>query len=209
MSADTAAARLAASWLLWYPDERLDDRLAGISAAVLALPAETREPLSAFLAHMADTSPGDLQQHYVSMFDMKRRACPYLTYWTDGDTRNRGVAILKFKQAYQQAGFDLGTEELADHLAVLLEFTAVCDELTGEALLHEYQGPIHLLHEALVAMGSVYAHVTAAIIATLPELTPALAERIEQIAQTGPPTEHVGLEPFSLAPTIDLLGGRR
>ena len=63
---------------------------------------------------------------------MKRRACPFLTYWTNGDTRNRGVAILRFKQAYEAGGFTIGNEELPDHLAVVLEFAAVGDRVTGE-----------------------------------------------------------------------------
>lgn len=36
-----------------------------------------------------------------------------------------------------------------------------------------------------------------------------LARRMEELAAAGPPVEHVGLEPFSLSPTIDSLGGRR
>ena len=73
------------------------------------LPAGTGAPLSAFLAHLADTPLSEVQAHYVAAFDMKRKACPYLTYWTDGDTRNRGRAILRFKQAYLEAGYDLGS----------------------------------------------------------------------------------------------------
>ena len=60
--------------------------------------------------------------------------------WTDGDTRNRGQAILRFKQAYIAAGFELDDRELADHLAVVLEF-AVGDRLTGDALLSEHRPP--------------------------------------------------------------------
>ena len=97
-----------------------------------------------------------MQRHYVEIFDMKRRACPFLTYWTNGDTRNRGVAILRFKQAYAEAGFTLGTEELPDHLAVVLEFAAVGDRVTGDALLAEHAAAIGLLREALHDLGSAY-----------------------------------------------------
>jgi nitrate reductase delta subunit len=119
---ETAVARLAASWLLWYPDELLVARLPQIAAAVADLPPELRDPLERFIDHLDGSPVLEVQRHYVSMFDMKRRACPYLTYWTDGDTRNRGVAILRFKQAYLAFGFDAGDVELADHLAVVLEF---------------------------------------------------------------------------------------
>lgn len=205
----TAAARLAAAWLLSYPDTTLLERLDGIAAVVDELPAGTGAPLSAFLAHLADTPLSEVQSHYVTVFDMKRKACPYLTYWTDGDTRNRGRAILRFKQAYLEAGYDLGSEELPDHLSVVLEFAAIGDTLTGEALLAEHQDAIHLLRDALAKMESAYVHVLDAVVATLPRLTPEIRERMAHIAASGPPVESVGLEPFGVSVTIDPIGARR
>jgi nitrate reductase molybdenum cofactor assembly chaperone NarJ/NarW len=205
----TAAARLAAAWLLSYPDATLMGRLDSIAAVVEELPASTGAPLSAFLAHLSDTPLSDVQAHFVTVFDMKRKACPYLTYWTDGDTRNRGRAILRFKQAYLEAGYDLGSEELPDHLSVVLEFAAVGDTLTGEALLAEHQEAIHLLRDALAKMESAYVHVLEAVVATLPRLTPEIRERMAHIAASGPPVESVGLEPFGVSVTIDPIGARR
>lgn len=203
------ATRLVAAWLLYYPDEELLQRLPGIAETVQQLPDSARSSLEHFLNHFGQESMSSIQEHYVSMFDMKRKACPYLTYWTDGDTRNRGVAILKFKQAYLSAGFDLGNEEMPDHLSVVLEFAAIGDRLTGDALLAEHSGPIHLLREALHKMESPYGHVVDAVIATLPEISPEVRERIAEIAAYGPPTETVGLEPFPVAITLDPIGGRR
>lgn len=202
-------ARLAASWLLWYPDDRLVTRLPALGAAVDTLPNLTRRPLAAFLDHLSAAPLIEVQRHYVAVFDMRRKACPYLTYWTDGDTRNRGRAILRFKQAYLEAGFDAGTMELADHLAVVLEFAAVGDRATGDALLCAHQGPVRLLREALATTGSSYAHVLDAVIATLPGLTPDLELRMAQIAASGPPVEQVGLEPFALTLGPTVTGGRR
>lgn len=202
-------ARLAASWLLWYPDERLGGRLPALAAAVETLPRPTREPLTAFLDHLAGTALLDVQRHYVAVFDMKRKACPYLTYWTDGDTRNRGRAILRFKQAYLDAGFDPGTGELADHLAVVLEFAAVGDGATGDALLAGHQGPIRLIREALAGLDSAYVHVLDAALATLPPITPEIERRMAQIAASGPPAEQVGLEPFPRPIGLENAGARR
>ncbi len=209
MSDVTAAARLSASWLLTYPDDVLLGRLDEISTVVDALPDSTGGPLRAFLDHLSGTPLTDVQVHYVTVFDMKRKACPYLTYWTAGDTRNRGAAILRFKQAYLECGFELGSEELPDHLAVVLEFAAVGDALTGEALLAEHQEAIHLLRDALAKMESAYVHVLDAVVATLPRITPAIRERMAQVAAAGPPVESVGLEPFGVTVTIDPIGARR
>lgn len=198
---DIAVTRLACSWLMTYPDDTLVQRLDPLAAAVADLPEPVRAPLAEFLAHLDGTLLGDVQRHYVEVFDMKRRACPYLTYWTHGDTRNRGVAILRFKQAYEVSGFTLGTEELPDHLAVVLEFAAVGDRVTGEALLAEHAAPVGLLREALHQLGSVYAHVLDAVAATMPELTAEVAARMAELAAAGPPVESVGLEPFPTGPT--------
>ena len=204
---EVAATRLACAWLLAYPDDALLDRLDGLAAAAAELPEPVRTPLEAFLAHLDGTPIGEVQRHFVEVFDMKRRACPFLTYWTDGDTRNRGVAILRFKQAYESAGWPLGSQELPDHLAVVLEFAAVGDRVTGDALLAEHAAPIGLLREALHELGSAYAHVLDAVVATLPEVTPEVAARMAELAAAGPPVEDVGLEPFptALTPT----GARR
>lgn len=193
---EVAVTRLACSWLLAYPDAALHDRLDALAAAVAELPSPVRTPLAAFLAHLDGAALGEVQRHFVEVFDMKRRACPFLSYWTHGDTRNRGVAILRFKRAYEDAGFTIGTEELPDHLAVLLEFAAVGDPGVGDVLLAEHAAPIGLLREALHDLDSVYAHVLDAVVATLPERTPALVARMEAMANAGPPVEQVGLEPF-------------
>jgi nitrate reductase delta subunit len=206
---DVAAARLAASWLLWYPDDALLARLDGIASAVRELPHRYSEPLRSFLDHLDATPISQVQAHYVATFDMKRKACPYLTYWTDGDTRNRGRAILRFKQAYLESGFDAGNVELADHLSVVLEFAAVGDQLTGDALLAEHSVPIHLLRDALAKLDSAYVHVLDAIVATLPSITPAVEARMAQLAASGPPAEMVGLEPFGVSINIESIGARR
>lgn len=203
----TAAARLASSWLLAYPDVALLARLDSIAAVADELPPRMADPIRAFLEHVSGTPLSEVQEHYVLVFDMKRKACPYLTYWTAGDTRNRGRAILRFKQAYLDAGFELGSEELPDHLAVVLEFAAVGDVLTGEALLAEHQEAIHLLRDALDRMGSAYVHVLDAILATMPALTPQVRQRMAEIASSGPPVESVGLEPYGIA--IEPIGARR
>ena len=139
----------------------------------------------------------------------KRKACPYLTYWTDGDTRNRGFSIVRFKQAYLAAGFDIGDSELPDHLAVVLEFAALGDRMTGDALLVEHRVPIGLLREALANVESPYVDVLDAVLATLPNMTPEIAERMASLAKQGPPTEMVGLDPFPTALGAEAVGGRR
>lgn len=209
MNESIAAARLASSWLLWYPDDALIERLPDITQVVEASPPKVRDALRQFLAYLEEVPLLDAQRDYVATFDMKRKACPYLTYWSDGDTRNRGLAILRFKQAYLASGFDVGDAELPDHLAVVLEFAAVGNTLTGDALLVESRVAIGLLRESLATLESPYVHVLDAVLATLPSMTPAIAERMALLAKNGPPVETVGLDPFPTSISLADIGGRR
>lgn len=205
----TAAARLAASWLLWYPDDALSERLPEIKQVIPELAPPVREPLAQFIEALESTDRLELQRHYVAIFDMKLKASPYLTFWTDGDTRNRGFSILRFKQAYLSDGFEVDDAELPDHLSVVLEFAAVGNSLTGDALLVEHRVAIGLLRAALEKFKSPYVFVLDAVLATLPALTPEIAERMASLAKQGPPTEMVGLDAFPTSLNLAELGGRR
>ena len=72
---------------------------------------------------------------------MRRRATMYLTYWTAGDTRNRGREMLVFATAYRDAGVEPPRAEAPDHLPVVLEFAATVDPETGRRLLTRAPDP--------------------------------------------------------------------
>ena len=56
----------------------------------------------AFLDHLARRPLPELAADYVATFDHRKRCCLYLTYFAHGDTRKRGVALLRFKQTYRR-----------------------------------------------------------------------------------------------------------
>ena len=190
---DRALTQQVCSLLLQYPDLMLVDLVPDIGEVVNALPDETSEPLSMFLSYLTASPLIDVQRHYVETFDMRRKCSPYLTYWTYGDTRNRGMALLHFKEAYHEAGVTIDEQELPDHLAVVLEFAACNDAELGNALLAEHRGVIGLLHQALVDTESPYAHVLATVLATTSALTPEDELLMQRLALAGPPTESVGM----------------
>ncbi len=86
---------------------------------------------------------------YVATFDMRRRCTMYLTYWTAGDTRNRGREMLAFATAYREAGVQPPGGEAPDHLTVVLEFAATVDPEVGRRLLDQHRVPIDVLRGAL------------------------------------------------------------
>jgi len=194
--AELTTAWQAASLLLGYPDEELLARRPLLRRAAASLPAPVAEPLGRVLDHLDATPPQALAADYVATFDHRKRCCLYLTYYAYGDTRKRGMALLRFKQAYQAAGLDLDDGELPDHLAVVLEFAATGDPVQGRRLLVEHRAGLELLRISLAEAGSPWAPVLDAVSATLPPLTGRNEEAVARLVAEGPPEEAVGLAPY-------------
>ena len=81
------------------------DLVAGVPRA--QLPGAVGEPLRATVVRLETTPLAELQADYVETFDTRRRHNLFLTYFAHGDTRKRGVALLRFKQTYLRSGFVL------------------------------------------------------------------------------------------------------
>ncbi|MCX3288882.1 nitrate reductase molybdenum cofactor assembly chaperone [Streptomyces nigra] len=200
----------AQSLLLAYPDEQFEQRLALAGRVAATLPEPVARPLLRFTAHAGKAAPADLAAAYVATFDHRKRCCLYLTYYAHGDTRKRGVGLLRLKQTYAAAGWRLGDDELPDHLAVVLEFAAT-DPDTGARLLSEHRAGLELLRLALTDDASPWAHVLDSVSATLPALAGDDREAVMRLAAEGPPEEQVGLDPYA-APVFlpdPVVGGPR
>jgi len=197
------AAR-AASLLLRYPDHEVLAVLPTLTAALDDLPARVAEPLRMVAGHRRDGDPRALSAAYVELFDFRRRCCLHLTYYTAGDTRKRGEALVLFAGAYKSAGLEIVGGELPDYLPAVLDLAATDD--AGWRLLRENRIGIDLLAKALDKEKSVYRHAVEAIRAMLPPAQPGDIAAAIRLARTGPPVEQVGLEPFGL---VDTTGGRR
>jgi len=193
-----AIAHRVAGLVLDYPTEELIAGLPHLRAAVAGLPDPAGSALTGILNHLETTPLNQLTVDYVEAFDMRRRACLYLTYYGHGDTRQRGVALLRFKEAYRAAGLELTDEELPDHLCVLLEFAATQDPEAGLRLLLEHRAGLEVLRLALMDAGSPYAGALVAVCSTLPPLVGDEREAVARLAAQGPPDESVGVEPYAL-----------
>ncbi|ANH40035.1 Nitrate reductase-like protein NarX [Nocardioides dokdonensis FR1436] len=191
-----------ASLLLGYPDEELLGRVDLLRQVCAALPSTLGEPLNRTLEHLTATPLTLLQEEYVETFDTRRRHNLFLTYFAHGDTRKRGVALLRFKQTYMRAGFDLRDDELPDHLCVVLEFAATIDRDEGRTLILDHRAGLELLRLALGEKGSPWAGAVAAVTATLPPLGDDERGAIARLAAEGPPEEEVGLTPYA-TPAFD------
>ncbi|QVQ50113.1 nitrate reductase molybdenum cofactor assembly chaperone [Spiractinospora alimapuensis] len=184
----------AVSFLLCYPDERLWEHRPLLRDALPSTVPASRPHLAEFLTHLESTDPRSLAEHYVATFDLRRRCCLYLTYYSDGDTRRRGEALAALKQRYREAGVELSEDELPDFLPVVAEFAALHG---GESLLVEHRAGMELLRMALEDRGSPYAAVVRGLCASLPGSAPRDQAEARRLAAAGPPAENVGLEPFT------------
>jgi len=187
----------AASLLVGYPDQRLLGHLPLLRSLAQTLPESAAGPLGRFLDHLARTPLRVLEESYVETFDTRRRCCLHLTYYAYGNTRKRGMALLRLKQGYRAAGLELGPDELPDHLAVVLEFAAAGDAERGRRILLEHRAGVEVLRLALAETGSPYADVVRAVCATLPPLAGDDGDAVARLLAQGPPAEEVGLEPFA------------
>jgi len=188
----------AASLLLAYPDERLADRLRTVDELRACVTGPAADLLARTASALRMSDPMTRATDYVETFDLRRRSTLYLTYWTSGDTRNRGREMLAFAEVYRDAGVRPPDDEAPDYLPVVLEFAATVDPVAGRRLLVEYRVSIDVVRAALTDCRSPYADTVAAVCETLPAATDQDVRRAQRLAQAGPPAEAVGLQPFTL-----------
>ena len=186
----------AASVCLSYPDEQVLGLADVVDRALRESAPGAVDSFAPLLEWWATVPHSEAQRTYVDLFDMSKRHALYLSYWTDGDTRRRGMVLAEFKQRYRDAGLELGeTGELPDHLPLVLEFARHRPD-AGADLLQEYRASLELIRIALAERDSPYARVVAAVCATLPGRSPEDRQQAMAMAAAGPPTESVGLEPY-------------
>ncbi|MER2134544.1 MAG: nitrate reductase molybdenum cofactor assembly chaperone [Arthrobacter sp.] len=188
--------RQAAALLLEYPDTQLMNVLPAMRAALAEAGsgADSLEPLFTWFT----SSPlREVQAVYVQEFDLSKRHSLHLTYWTDGDTRRRGEALAAFKEVYRSHGVLPEGTELPDYLPLVLEFASKVSPEDGYELLQRYRPSVELLRLALRDDGLPYEGVLTLLCSTLPGVSPEDQAAVMRTAGYGPPTETVGLEPYS------------
>lgn len=198
------------SVLLQYPDRRLLDAAEEIGRAVAALsPSRQQEAIARFYAYWTSASPTERAQAYVATFDLQKRCGLHLSFYLQGDRRQRGTSLLRLKRLYASAGLVLESGELPDYLPVMLEFAAFAPPGYGETVLAEYRAAIEIVRTSLRDLGSPYMHLLDALCTGLPHVTALEAAQMTRLIAEGPPSEQVGLEPFAPPEVMPGTGARR
>lgn len=208
--ASTETVYKLCSLLLEYPDDELLDAREELCGAVRTLPGgHVRAALERFCAWWANEDPLGLQQRYVATFDLEKRCGLYLTFYGEGDRRQRGTALLRLRRLYRAAGLPQQDGELPDYLPVMLEFAASAPAGRGELVLREHRAALELARAGLRERESPYADVLDAVCMTLGEPSAAERARAVALAASGPPHELVGLETSAPPEVMPAPGDRR
>lgn len=204
----STALRIAAI-LLEYPDEETLAATPALRSAAETVPGPAGDRLAEFLDRRAGRDPWAVREEYVATFDFHKRASLHLSYYRDGDRRQRGATLLGLKRRYREAGFELTGGELPDYLPAILEFAALAPGDAADAILARMRPGLELLRATLHEVDSDYATVLDAVSATLPALSAEELAEARRIAAEGPPDEDVGLEPFAPPEVMPLAGVHR
>ncbi|MBN8870381.1 MAG: nitrate reductase molybdenum cofactor assembly chaperone [Solirubrobacterales bacterium] len=186
------------SLLLQYPEPEAVEELGGLDLAEVGpASAGARDALGGFLAWYRVQSLDELRESYVDNFDFDRRRSLHLTYQLHGDSRQRGLALLKIKNVYRDAGLVPAAEELPDYLPLMLEFAVLAPDGAGRDLLDGHRESIELIRAGLVRAESPWLPLFDVIRDGMPGLSRRQINRIKRLAEEGPPSEEVGMEPFA------------
>lgn len=183
--------------MLRYPDDLLVANLDELETLSRQLPGHFGKPYVEMCRYLTENSLLELQTQYVATFDLKRRSCLYLSYYLNGDTRRRGMALWRFQDAYRGVGRVMVAGELPDYLPALLELAATGGERPAVRLMNEHRVGILVLLEALDELDSPYAGIVRAVDSLLPLREDRTISDAERLVYEGPPTELVGMDDVS------------
>ena len=193
--------------LLSYPTEDLVASLPEIARRLgeeTALRGATQDALAGLLAELRREDLLDLQERYVAQFDAGRSTSLHLFEHVHGDSRDRGQAMVDLNALYRKSGFVLAVHELPDYLPAVLEYLATRPTAEVHDLLEDCVHILRAVGERLLAGGSPYAAVLAALLdlhgaaplAAAKKMAKAQAARAlddeweEAPVEFGPPTRH-------------------
>ena len=153
--------------LLSYPSEDMVASLPEIARRLgeeAALRSATQDALAGLLAELKREDLLDLQERYVAQFDAGRSTSLHLFEHVHGDSRDRGQAMVDLNALYRRSGFVLAVNELPDYLPALLEYLASRPAEEVHELIEDCAHILRAVGERLIAGGSPYAAVMAALL---------------------------------------------
>ncbi|NIY46746.1 nitrate reductase molybdenum cofactor assembly chaperone [Cedecea colo] len=125
---------LIVSRLLEYPDAALWQHQQELRDALTegdALSVRQAALLDDFITRLCSRDLLDAQAGYSELFDRGRATSLLLFEHVHGESRDRGQAMVNLMGQYEQAGMEIDSRELPDHLPLYLEYLS--QRTAGEA----------------------------------------------------------------------------
>ncbi|WMY72422.1 nitrate reductase molybdenum cofactor assembly chaperone [Buttiauxella selenatireducens] len=138
---------------LWRHQQELRDALVEGSALNLQQAAQ----LNGFITTLCGQDLLDTQAGYSELFDRGRATSLLLFEHVHGESRDRGQAMVNLMNQYQQAGMEIDSRELPDHLPLYLEYLSQRDEAEARGGLQDVAPILALLAARLKQRESDYA----------------------------------------------------
>lgn len=182
---------MAASLLLDYPGADFSRRLDAVEES--SFPAPVAACFSRFCDWAREAGQRGVEVSFVATFDERRKCALELSYYAVGDTRQRGQALLAFRELYRRAGFEQLGGELPDYLPVVLELCAKCEDPAVTDVLPAHRDALEVLRTALFQLDSPWESILTGICHVLPPIEQEAKQRYHNLIRQGPPSELVGI----------------
>ncbi|MCT4711597.1 nitrate reductase molybdenum cofactor assembly chaperone [Enterobacteriaceae bacterium H11S18] len=151
---------LVISRLLEYPDAALwqhQQELRDALADGVALDLQQTAQLNEFISTLCGGDLLDAQASYSELFDRGRATSLLLFEHVHGESRDRGQAMVNLMSQYEQAGMEIDSRELPDHLPLYLEYLSQRSESEARGGLQDIAPILALLGARLKQRESKYA----------------------------------------------------
>ena len=175
---------LVISRLLEYPDAALwqhQQELRDVLAEGGALNLQQAAQLNDFITTLCSRDLLDAQASYSELFDRGRATSLLLFEHVHGESRDRGQAMVNLMGQYEQAGMEIDSRGLPDHLPLYLEYLSQRDEAEARGGLQDVAPILALLAARLKQRESAYAALFDVLLG-LSQSDVAVESVIEQIA---------------------------
>ena len=149
----------ALSLVLSYPSAELQEAMPEIDRVMAEdgrFRKRTLQSLRPLTTGLASSDLYDLQERFVSLFDRSRTLSLNLFEHVHGESRDRGSAMVSLLETYREAGFEPTSEELPDHLPVLLEFLSIRPAAEAQEILADTAHILEALRTRLARRQSPY-----------------------------------------------------
>ncbi|UJF18177.1 nitrate reductase molybdenum cofactor assembly chaperone [Vibrio sp. SS-MA-C1-2] len=112
--------------------------------------------LHTFLASLTDQNKMDAQASFTELFDRGRSLSLLLFEHVHGESRDRGQAMVDLMNQYKEAGLEISSKELPDHLPVYLEYLSTQSNEEATQGLKDIAPILALLGSRLHSRNSQY-----------------------------------------------------